>query len=186
MSQEYAKALQLITQMMTWELTIQDDQVRWEASDRTITLDKNSCLTWLVNPRDGGPVRIEHTVDLRDADLDDLVEIARDLLGFKGQVEHNGPEREEYESEVRRAALSLLRRKSANGIRLVKVVSEPIATSNFSNVLAEVTLEIDTPHGLTQATYVVGDADELRDEFDTYIEQLKQAGATGAPSGASA
>lgn len=132
-------------------------------------------LVWSVRPRDGGPVRIKHVLDVSDASLDELVEIAKDLLSTKDQVDHNGPERADYEGEIRRAAVSLLRRKSAAGVRLVQVVSEPINTSDFSNVLAEVTFEVDTPSGKAQSTYVVGDADELTDEFETIIGRVRQS-----------
>lgn len=158
------RALGMIRHMLEWTI---DGKADWAVSPETLRIDQHGDIAWTIQPRLGGPVIITHRVySLFHSDLTQLAEVAAALCDCAKEVELHSAERAGYEQEIRAVAKSLLRRKSDAGIRLVEVVSEPIPTDYYQDIGTLVTFAWGDGSWANSATLEIGDADDLRREFD--------------------
>lgn len=162
-------ALEMVRSMLRWTVR---NRLDWEVSPATLILDEIGDITWSVKPKVGGPVVIKHrTLSLHIADIHELVEIATALLDCGKEVKRHSLERAEFEQDMRKAARSLLRRKWADGIRLVNVVCQPIHTDYYQNIGVVVTFAWDNAgHKTETATFEVGDVEDLKAEFNALLD----------------
>lgn len=164
------RALEMIRHMLEWTI---DGEADWKVSPETLRIDQHGDLAWTIRPRLGGPVTITHRVySLFHTDLAQLAEAAVALCDCAKEVELHSAERADYEQEIRTVAKSLLRRKSATGIRLVEVVSEPIATDYYQDIGTLVTFAWGDGSWGNQVTFEIGDADDLRREFSDLTDDV--------------
>lgn len=166
------QALEMIRHMLRWTT---NGDIDWEISPQTLRLDHNGDLAWTAQPTLGGPVTITHRVySLHATDLQQLADDASALFECAKEVERHSRERADYELEMRRAAKTLLRRKTAAGLMLVNVISEPIPTDFYQNIGVAVTFAWGDGPG-SRTTFEVCDVHDLKDAFDT-LDTLRHPG----------
>jgi len=171
MNERYdAQTLELIAKTVTWILR---DSLRWRADETTLNVNEYGRIVWLVNPAKGGPVRIVHQCPkFGEVDIALVVDISERLAETAQDVEAASPERNDYERQAAKAAKSLLRRKSASGVRLVGVVSEPVETDRGGDIGVEVTFEIEHSGDTVLRTLEIFDVEELADAFEAMLKEI--------------
>jgi hypothetical protein len=165
------EALELISLILKWE--VGRDRKMNTGIDTLRSGMNGHDVIWTVTPKIGGPVRILHPIyNLGMASIDTLAEVACQLASISNEVERNNGERADYENETRKAARSLLRSKSAAGIRLVDVVSEIIPTDRYHNIGLEVTFEWGPENATRRRTMEIGNQADLFEQFDKLVEDV--------------
>jgi hypothetical protein len=160
---EAMQVLELIAKMIAWE---QIGTRTPDTSPSAFAIDDDEQVIWTVRSEIGGPVRIVRPLRMgRRLTVDEMIKAARDLIKTAHEVDDYMGERHANEQLFKRTVKSLLRRKSAAGIRLVELVSEPIHVDRYENIGVEITFQIDREDGAELRTVICNDVDELVDMF---------------------